>query len=211
MPAKRDGVILVHPRKSRRPPEPRPNGSCTDGGRLSCEGQDFGDKSLPRRWPTLPTVWCSSALSLEHNARVGEVSPECADQQHVRIGRRISPLAPPTLRPTILKQRRADQWDSAPWVCAIEGCFWNMLVIHENAARSNAPGLEGAMERDRAFFRRHPFLSAYTREIMRGEFPQSIFPVPPGYQLEGSIRVERISATMRKRVVLIAMIVAECE
>jgi hypothetical protein len=72
---------------------------------------------------------------------------------------------------------------------------------------TDAPGLDAAMERDRAFFRRHPFLSAYTRELMPDEFPPSIIPVPPGYELRGTIRVERISAHARKRTVLIAFAV----
>jgi hypothetical protein len=80
-----------------------------------------------------------------------------------------------------------------------------------DTARSNAPGLEAAMKRDRAFFKRHPFLSAYTREIVRGEFPQSIFPVPPGCQLQGSVKVTRISANVRKRTILTAMVVREYE
>jgi hypothetical protein len=80
-----------------------------------------------------------------------------------------------------------------------------------SAARSVARGLEAAMKRDRAFFAQHPFLSAYTREIIPGEFSTPMIPVPRGYQLQGFVEVRRISATVRKRIVLIAMVVPECE
>jgi hypothetical protein len=78
-------------------------------------------------------------------------------------------------------------------------------------AWSVARGLEAAMRRDRAFFRRHPFLSEYTREIMPGEFSPSIIPVPQGYLLQGFVKVRRISANVRKRIVLAAIIVPEHE
>jgi hypothetical protein len=82
--------------------------------------------------------------------------------------------------------------------------------IHCSIARSNAPGLEAAMRRDRAFFKRHPFLSEYTREIMPGEFPPPIIPVTRGYKLQGFVKVRRISANVRKRSVLTAIVVPEC-
>jgi hypothetical protein len=85
-----------------------------------------------------------------------------------------------------------------------------MSNIHETFAVSNARGLEAVMKRDRAFFARHPFLSEYTREIMPGEFCP-IIPVPHGYQLQGFVKVRRISANVRKRIVLTAIVVPECE
>jgi hypothetical protein len=81
---------------------------------------------------------------------------------------------------------------------------------HNDTAASNAWGLETAMKRDRAFFKRHPFLSEYTREIMPGEFLQSTIPVPRGCQLEGLVKVERISPNVRKRTVLAAIVSPEC-
>ena len=84
-----------------------------------------------------------------------------------------------------------------------------MHGIHENNALSNARGLEAAMERDRAFFHRHPFLPEYTREIMPGEFPALEAPVPPDCRLQGLVSVRRISPNVRKRTVLNAMIIRE--
>jgi hypothetical protein len=80
-----------------------------------------------------------------------------------------------------------------------------------DTARSVARGLEAAMKRDRAFFARHPFLSEYTREIIPGEFSPPIIPVPRGYQLQGFVKVRRMSANVRKRTVLTAIIIPECE
>jgi hypothetical protein len=79
-----------------------------------------------------------------------------------------------------------------------------------DTAASNAWGLETAMKRDRAFFKRHPFLSEYTREIMPGEFPQSIIPAPLGCRLQGLVKVKRISRNVRKRTVLTVIVVPEC-
>jgi hypothetical protein len=79
-----------------------------------------------------------------------------------------------------------------------------------NAARSVAWGLEAAVKRDRVFFRRHPFLSEYVREIMPGEFSPSRIPLPPGYQLQGLVKVRRITENLRKRTVLAAIVVPEC-
>ena len=75
----------------------------------------------------------------------------------------------------------------------------------DDIAQNNAPGLEAAMKRDQGFFRRHPFLEEYVREIMPGKFPPSIFLLPPGYQLQGLVRVRRISPNVRIRTVLTAM------
>jgi hypothetical protein len=85
-----------------------------------------------------------------------------------------------------------------------------MAFIHHTCARSNAPGLKAAHERDRAFFKRHPFLSEYAREIMPGEFPALEIPVPPGCKLQGLVSVRRISANVRKRTVLAAIVFREC-
>jgi hypothetical protein len=82
-----------------------------------------------------------------------------------------------------------------------------MLFVHENSAPSNAPGRDAAIKRDRAFFKRHPFLSEYAREIMPGEFSPLEFPVPPGCQLEGLVSVRRISPNVRTRTVLTAMVI----
>jgi hypothetical protein len=71
--------------------------------------------------------------------------------------------------------------------------------------------LEAAMKRDRTFFARHPFLSEYTREIIPGEFSPSIIPVPQGYQLQGLVKVRRVSTNVRKRIVLTAIVVPERE
>jgi hypothetical protein len=81
----------------------------------------------------------------------------------------------------------------------------------DDTAQSDGRGLEAAMKRDRAFFAQHPFLSAYTREIIPGEFASSIIPVPRGYQLQGFVEVRRITANLRKRTVLAAIVVPECE
>ena len=86
-----------------------------------------------------------------------------------------------------------------------------MLYIHDCSAPSNARGLEAAMQRDRAFFRRHTFLLEYVRAIMPGEFSPLEFPVPPGCELEGLVKVRRISPNVRKRIVLAAIVVRECE
>jgi hypothetical protein len=56
-------------------------------------------------------------------------------------------------------------------------------------------GLEAAMERDRRFFARHPFLSDYTREIMPGEFPPS--EMPPGFEAHGHVTVRQIAPGFR--------------
>ena len=76
-----------------------------------------------------------------------------------------------------------------------------MSNINENTAWSNAPGLEAAMKRDRAFFKRHPFLTEYVRELMPDEFPPSAIPVPPGCEVEGVVKVTRITSNVRIRAV----------
>jgi hypothetical protein len=58
-------------------------------------------------------------------------------------------------------------------------------------------GLEAAMERDRRFFARHPFLSEYTREIMPGEFPPS--EMPRGFEAHGRVIVRQIAPGFRIR------------
>ena len=75
----------------------------------------------------------------------------------------------------------------------------------------NALRVDAAMKRDRAFFRQHPFLLEYTREIMPGEFSPSIVPVPTGCQFQGLVKVRRVSANVRKRIVLAAIVVPKCE
>jgi hypothetical protein len=74
---------------------------------------------------------------------------------------------------------------------------WNMHNIGKNLPRSNARGLEAAMERDRRFFARHPFVSEYTREIMPGEFPSS--EMPPGCEAHGVVVVRQITPGVRFR------------
>jgi hypothetical protein len=81
----------------------------------------------------------------------------------------------------------------------------------DDTARSNTRGLEASVKRDRVFFRRHPFLSEYTREIMPGEFSPSIVPVPSGCEFQGLVKVRRITANLRTRTVLAAIVVPECE
>jgi len=82
-----------------------------------------------------------------------------------------------------------------------------MLFIHDSSALSNAPGRDAAMKRDRRFFKHHPFLGEYAREIMPGEFSALEFPVPPGCELQGLVSVRRITPNVRKRTVLTAMVV----
>jgi hypothetical protein len=61
--------------------------------------------------------------------------------------------------------------------------------------------LEAAMERDRRFFVRHPFLSEYTREIMPGELPPSVVPkgIPASCEIRGSVTVRQIAPGLRVR------------
>jgi hypothetical protein len=71
-----------------------------------------------------------------------------------------------------------------------------MPNIGKNPAWSN-PGLRAAMERDRRFFARQPFLSEYTREIMPGEFPRT--EMPPGCEAHGAVIVRQIVPGFRVR------------
>jgi hypothetical protein len=72
-----------------------------------------------------------------------------------------------------------------------------MPNIRKNLAWSNTPGLQAAMERDRHFFARHPFLSEYTREIMPGEFPRT--EMPPGCEAQGTVIVRQFVPGFRVR------------
>jgi hypothetical protein len=67
----------------------------------------------------------------------------------------------------------------------------------ESAPRGNAAGLEAAMKRDRRFFKRHPFLSEYTREIMPGEYPE--WAMPPASEPHGIVTVRQIVPGVRLR------------
>jgi hypothetical protein len=60
-------------------------------------------------------------------------------------------------------------------------------------------GLDAAMERDRRFFARHPFLPEYTREIMPGEFPA--WATPPGCEAYGRVIVRQIAPGLRLRLI----------
>jgi hypothetical protein len=76
-----------------------------------------------------------------------------------------------------------------------------MYTVSGNPPASNAgahaAGLEGAMERDRRFFKRHPFLSEYTREIMPGEYPA--WAMPPSCDPFGTVTVRQIVPGVRVR------------
>jgi hypothetical protein len=73
-----------------------------------------------------------------------------------------------------------------------------MRNIAKNSPLSNVCGLEAAMERDRRFFKRHPFLAEYSREIMPGEFPPS--EMPPSCEAHGVVIVQQIAPGVRVRV-----------
>jgi hypothetical protein len=72
-----------------------------------------------------------------------------------------------------------------------------MHDITKNLSRSNAAGLEAATKRDRRFFKRHPFLSEYTREIMPGEYPE--WAMPPNCDAYGTVTVRQIAPGVRHR------------
>jgi hypothetical protein len=80
-------------------------------------------------------------------------------------------------------------------------------VDETNHSQPTAPsasfqsGLEAAMERDRCFFARHPFLSEYTREIMPGEYPRSMIPkeIPASCEVCGVVTVRQIAPGLRTR------------
>jgi hypothetical protein len=72
-----------------------------------------------------------------------------------------------------------------------------MHDITKTLSRSNAAGLEAATERDRRFFKRHPFLSEYTREIMPGEYPE--WAMPPNCDAFGTVTVRQIVPGVRFR------------
>jgi hypothetical protein len=61
----------------------------------------------------------------------------------------------------------------------------------------NLAALEAAMKRDRLFFKRHPSLREYTREIMPGEFPRS--EMPPNCEAHGRVIVRQIAPRVRIR------------
>jgi len=62
-------------------------------------------------------------------------------------------------------------------------------------------GLEAAMERDRRFFERHPFLSKYTRSLMPGEYPRSMIPkeIAASCEVCGVVTVRQIAPGLRLR------------
>jgi hypothetical protein len=76
-----------------------------------------------------------------------------------------------------------------------------MNIVNDSPKAGNTsieahlPALEAAMERDRRFFARHPFLSEYTREIMPGELPPSVVPkgIPASCEIRGSVTVRQIA------------------
>jgi hypothetical protein len=76
-----------------------------------------------------------------------------------------------------------------------------MHKISNNAAQSNASGLEAAVERDRRFFARHPFLSECTRSLMPAEFPRSMIPkeIPSSCEVCGVVTVRQIAPGVRLR------------
>ena len=74
-----------------------------------------------------------------------------------------------------------------------------MHRIDEKCDPSNTSGLQAAVERDRRFFARHPFLSQYTREVMPGEFPSS--EMPPGCEAHGRVIVGQIAPGLRVRLI----------
>jgi hypothetical protein len=80
----------------------------------------------------------------------------------------------------------------------------NMSKINSRPTQGNSPrkkfassGLEAAMERDRRFFERHPYLSEYSREIMPGEYPLS--EMPPDCEAHGRVTVRQIAPGFRVR------------
>jgi hypothetical protein len=81
-----------------------------------------------------------------------------------------------------------------------------MVFIHDTSVPSNAPGRDVATRVDRAFFARHPLLRQYVRELIPGEFSSSEFPVPLDCELEGLVKITRLSSHVRVREVLTALV-----